>query len=147
MIKSCESVEQPGWLTLREILWPDSDRIRHLQEMSSQLASPNRYAQFVDYSDSEEPQGFLEVSIRTDYVNGTRNSPVAFLEGIFVTPAARRKGVASRLVAEAENWARGRGCLELASDAFLANTLSQAVHEKLGFEETERVIFFRKDVR
>lgn len=115
--------------------------------MSSQLASPNRYAQFVDYSDSEEPQGFLEVSIRTDYVNGTRNSPVAFLEGIFVTPAARRKGVASRLVAEAENWARGRGCLELASDAFLANTLSQAVHEKLGFEETERVIFFRKDVR
>ena len=40
----------------------------------------------------------------------------------------------------------GGGCFrpELASDAALSNTVSRAVHRRLGFDETERVIFFRR---
>jgi len=47
MIEECASIEQPGWLSLREALWPDCAREEHLWEMSSFLANPARYAQLV----------------------------------------------------------------------------------------------------
>jgi aminoglycoside 6'-N-acetyltransferase I len=36
------------------------------------------------------------------------------------------------------------GCRELASDALLQNTAAHDVHAALDFEETERVVYFRK---
>lgn len=72
------------------------------------------------------------------------STPVAFLEGIYVSPDARRNGVAAALIKEVERWARECGCGELASDALLENDASHAVHRAVGFEETERVVFFRK---
>ena len=54
------------------------------------------------------------------------------------------QGVARRLFGEAQRWAVGIGCVELASDALVDNTQSHAMHLALGFEETERVVFFRK---
>ena len=112
--------------------------------MSSVIRSPQRYVQFVAYSNSRQPVGFAEASVRRDYVNGTESSPVAFLEGLYVIPEARRTGIARSLVAEVVRWAQGAGCRELASDALLDNHVSHAVHRALGFEETERVVFFRK---
>lgn len=112
--------------------------------MSGFLAARRRFAQFIEYDGAAVPLGFIEVALRTDYVNGTDSSPVAFLEGIFVVPEARESGVARRLVAEAEHWARCMGCKELASDARVDNTSSHAMHAALGFVETERVVFFRK---
>jgi aminoglycoside 6'-N-acetyltransferase I len=77
-------------------------------------------------------------------VNGTESSPVAFLEGLYVAPAFRRQGIAALLVDQAQQWARERGCTELASDALLDNSASQEMHKALGFTETERVVYFRK---
>jgi aminoglycoside 6'-N-acetyltransferase I len=144
MIERCASVEQPGWLPLRQALWPHCILEQHLSEMSSFIASPERYAQFVAYSSSGQPVDFAEASVRTDYVNGIRSSPAAFLEGIYVVPEARHKGIAAALVAAVSEWALGVGCRELASDALLENQASHAVHRALGFQETERVGFFRK---
>ena len=80
----------------------------------------------------------------SDYVNGTLSSPVAFLEGLYVVPEARQKGVARALVTAVERWALKLGCREFASDASIENLLSQTVHRALGFRETERVVFFRR---
>jgi aminoglycoside 6'-N-acetyltransferase I len=146
MIEPCSSIEQPGWLALRQVLWPQCSREQHLSEMLSYVASPERYAQFIAYSSSEQPVGLVEASVRTDYVNGTSTSPVAFLEGIYVVPEARRKGVAASLIATIAKWAQTIGCEELASDALLENEASYALHLALGFQETERVIFFRKSL-
>jgi aminoglycoside 6'-N-acetyltransferase I len=112
--------------------------------MRSYVASPQRYANFIAYSRSREAIGLAEVSVRSDYVNGTQSSPVAFLEGLYVVPQSRRKGVARALVAVAGEWGRRAGCSELASDAVLENSLSHVVHRALGFEETERVVYFRR---
>jgi aminoglycoside 6'-N-acetyltransferase I len=142
MVTACRSIDQPGWLSLRQQLWPHSTREEHLAEMSSFLAARKRFAQFMDYDDAGVPLGFIEISLRTDYVNGTESSPVAFLEGTFVVPEARKSGVARRLVTEAEHWAKFMGCKEFASDAPIANTSSHAMHLALGFAETERVVFF-----
>jgi len=87
---------------------------------------------------------FVEASQRVDYVNGTSTSPVAFMEGLYVEPSARRKGVARALVAEVEHWAAAKGCSELASDSPVENVMAHAAHLALGFEETERVVYFRR---
>jgi aminoglycoside 6'-N-acetyltransferase I len=144
MLTACRTIDQPGWLELRQQLWPHRRRDEHLTEMASLLAARRRFAQFVEYGDGDVPLGFIEVAVRTDYVNGADSSPVAFLEGIFVVPEARGHGVARRLVAEAEHWAKSMGCSEFASDARLDDDPSHAMHAALGFVETERVVFFKK---
>lgn len=114
--------------------------------MASFVERPERYCRFVAYAGIREPVGFVEGSIRTDYVNGTSASPVAFLEGLYVVPSARRRGVARSLVAAVSDSARQRHCSELASDAVLENEASHAVRRALGFEQTERVVFFRRSL-
>jgi len=91
--------------------------------------------------------GFAEASIRRDYVNGCETSPVAFVEGLYVTPHHRHGGVARALVAAVERWAKAQGLRELASDAMLDNEQSHAMHRALGFSETERVVYFRKALK
>ena len=130
------------WLALRLALWPDASEGEHLSGMADALARGHyiRLAVAVDGS----VLGFVEASKRVDYVNGTRSSPVAFLEGLHVVPSARRQGVARALVESVVKWAEHEGCTELASDALLDNDTGHAVHRSLGFEETERVVYFRR---
>jgi aminoglycoside 6'-N-acetyltransferase I len=101
-----------SWLDLRQQLWPHCLLEDHLNEMSSFCARPERFVQFVAYTGTSQTVGFVEVAIRTDYVNGTDSSSVAFLEGIYVVPEARRMGTARALVAAAERWAINKGCRE-----------------------------------
>lgn len=144
MIKRCVSATESGWLTMRETLWSNCTREQHLSEIQRWCADQNRLAAFLAYADTERPIGFAEASIRSDYVNGTETSPVGFLEGLYVHPQFRLKGVARELVAAVERWAASTGCLELASDADIQNKASQKMHQALGFEETERVVYFKK---
>src|SRR5439155_36668 len=81
--------------------------------------------------DSGEPIGFAELSIRP-YAEGCHSGRVAYLEGWFVEPAARRKGVGAALLKAAEDWGRASGCTELASDAEIGNDESVSAHRALG---------------
>jgi aminoglycoside 6'-N-acetyltransferase I len=110
------------------------------------VGAPNRFATFIATEPGHKVIGVAEVSLRTDYVNGTSSSPVGFLEGIYVDAAYRRRGVAGQLIDEAEAWAKSHGCTEFASDTTLENPASMAMHRAAGFEETERVVFFRKRI-
>jgi aminoglycoside 6'-N-acetyltransferase I len=56
----------------------------------------------------------------------------------------RRASDADRLVDAAEQWARARGCREMASDSLVENRAGQAAHRAVGYEETERHVCFRK---
>lgn len=129
---------------LRAGLWPDEDEAGHLEEARDALDHADRAAAFLAFDADGAAIGFAEASLRHDYVNGTDDSPVGFLEGLYVAPAARRRGVGAALVAAVERWTRERGCAELASDAALDNADSHAAHAAYGFEETERVVYFRK---
>ena len=86
---------------------------------------------------------FAEAALRRDHVHGCDTTPVAFLEGIFVHPDYRNRGLGTRLLQAVQGWAREAGCTELASDADLANRTSQVFHAARGFQETGRVVFFR----
>ena len=132
------------WLGLRKLLWPDHDEA-HLQEMQ-QLLQQTQSLQLLAYSDTQQAIAMLEASIRYEYVNGTQTSPVAFLEGIYVLPDYRRSGIATHLIQQVEAWAKPFGCTEFASDAALDNRISHAMHQALGFHETERVVYFKKHI-
>jgi aminoglycoside 6'-N-acetyltransferase I len=140
------SIDDADWLRLRMALWPAGTAETHRAEMASFLAQPDRFAQFIARDQDGAGVGFVEASIRHDYVNGTETSPVAFLEGLYVRPRARRQGVARALVAAVTEWARSKGCAELASDALIGNRISHATHRGLGFVETERVVYFNKRI-
>jgi aminoglycoside 6'-N-acetyltransferase I len=144
MIERCLTVDHDAWLSLRMALWPECTAERHASEMSNFCANPDRFAQFVAYDGARNPVGLVEVALRSDYVNGTTTTPVGFLEGIYVVPQARLKGLARALVARAEQWAVSVGCSEFASDARLEDVASHAMHRSLGFSETDRVVYFRK---
>jgi aminoglycoside 6'-N-acetyltransferase I len=88
---------------------------------------------------------FAEVGVRR-FADGCASSPVAYLEGIWVDPEARRSGAALALVQAAEDWARAAGYVELASDCEEGNLASEAFHHAAGFEEVQRSVCFRRDL-
>jgi aminoglycoside 6'-N-acetyltransferase I len=90
------------------------------------------------------PVGFAQCSLRTDYVEGTESSPVGYLEGIFVLEEYRKNGYAKELLYACEMWAKDMGCIEFASDCELENMTSLTFHIKMGFDETNRIICFKK---
>lgn len=140
------SSRDAAWLQLRMALWPDASASEHQEDMEDQVCAPDRYVQFLARADDGQAIGLAEAAIRTDYVNGTDSSPVAFLEGLYVMPEARRQGAARALIDAVRAWARDRGCKELASDTALDNVVSQAAHTRLGFRETERVVYFNMSI-
>ena len=143
IIKVASEKDLPDWAALRAELWPDGDAGDHRSSAAASLAEPQRLVAFLARIDTEAV-GFAEASLRQDYVNGCSTSPVAFLEGLYVREHARGRGIARALVAAVEQWARGHRCSELASDALLGNKPSHAMHRKIGFIETERVVYFLK---
>ena len=132
------------WIALRGALWPGAPH----RDLAAEIADMLERGHFVRVARGDDGQvaGFVEASIRNDYVNGTSTSPVAFLEGLYVVASHRRRGVARELVKAVEAWALAAGCSEFASDSSLANVEAQEAHRALGFQETERVVYFRKRI-
>ena len=77
------------------------------------------------------------------FAHGVDEAPCAFLEAWWVDEDLRHSSVGRTLVEAVENWARERGFTELGSDALLDNTVGHRAHRALGFEERERVVYFR----
>ena len=146
-INRATATDARDWEALRQALWPGGgDTGAHADDIARLLADPGDTVNLIARNDAGDAVGFAEASLRHDYVNGCDTSPVAFLEGIYVAPAARQRGVARALVAAVQSWAREQGCTELASDAAIGNTISLEMHNALGFVETQRVVFFRKQI-
>ncbi len=142
-LRRASSAADAGWAALRASLWTDVSDAVHRTEMAAIVDRPERYAAFL-IDIGGRTVAFAEASLRAEYVNGTSSSPVVFLEGLSVAPDVWRRGHARRLVDAVAEWGRGLGCRELASDAHVDNTAGILAHRAVGFEETERVVYFRK---
>ena len=136
--------DKADWLAMRVALWPEGSEDDHAADIESFDWSAAAPTCLIARDTNGTTLGFAEADLRHDYVNGCETSPAAFLEGIFVRPEARGTGVARALVAAVEAWARQQGCSELASDSEIGNTPAHAMHAALGFDETQRVVYFRK---
>ncbi|MFA3778984.1 aminoglycoside 6'-N-acetyltransferase [Yersinia sp. 1652 StPb PI] len=146
LIKKIDQTTLSGWIKLRTQLWPNHGSDAHHRDGENIIFCSDKLISFVAIADSGHIVGFADASLRHDYVNGCDNTPVVFLEGIFVTETYRRKGIAAQLVTAVQTWGRVNGCCELASDTAIDNIASQKMHQSLGFQETERVVFFKKPI-
>jgi aminoglycoside 6'-N-acetyltransferase I len=133
---------------LREALWPESTAEEHAQELALILAGKRigtlPLVAFVAEADADTLLGFLEVGLRSHAESCDPRQPVGYVEGWYVAENHRGRGIGKKLLAAAEDWARSQGCVEMASDTQMDNTLSQSVHERLGFHVAERSINYRK---
>lgn len=145
IVRPLKDGDLEGWLVLRRHLWDEVSEDEHKSEMMDILDHTD--SQFVVIAESGDGKlvGFLEASIRP-FVEDCHTDNVGYLEGWFVEPEFRMHGVGRHLVKAAENWARKRGCTEMASDAEIGNDLSLEAHQKLGYEETSRLVHLRKDL-
>jgi len=141
-VRRVQAADRPEHARMRAALWPDDDPDELVAELETLLADPTQVA-FVAERGDGRLCGFAEAGVRR-FSNATDESPCAFLEGWWVDEDVRRAGVGRALVAAVEDWARAQSFTELGSDALLDNTLGQRAHRALGFEERERVIYFRK---
>jgi aminoglycoside 6'-N-acetyltransferase I len=134
------------WFRLRQMLWDGSSEQDHKTEMLGIIEHPDSQLILVAQLDGGELVGFLEASIRP-FVEDCHSDSVGYLEGWFVQPRFRNLGIGRQLVRSAENWARRRGCTEMASDAELGNDVSLSAHLGLGYEETSRLVHLRKELK
>ncbi len=144
-IRALEENDLAEWLRLRQALWDGSNEDDHKAEMVDIIENPND--QFVAVADVGDGSlaGFLEASIRS-HVEDCKTENVGYLEGWYVDPMFRQQGIGARLVRYAEDWARGRGSTEMASDAEIDNIVSQQAHARLGYSETARLVHLRKEL-
>jgi aminoglycoside 6'-N-acetyltransferase I len=136
-----------AWAELRHALWTWDEVDDHAEEAEQLYLSgnPDHHA-LMALDDNGIVVGFAEATLRRDYVDGCKTSPVVFLEGVYVRPEARLGRVALALANAVAVWGKAEGCTEFASNALLDNIDSHAFHAAIGFEETERVVFFRKEL-
>jgi aminoglycoside 6'-N-acetyltransferase I len=143
IVRPATSADRPAWAKMRHLLWPDEEP----EELESDLDaydSSDELAGFVAEAEDGRLIGFAEVAMRS-YVEGPC-APGPFLEGIWVDPGYRRRGIGRALLGAAEQWGRERGFDHLGSDALIDNEVSHAWHRAAGFAEIERIVIFGKSM-
>ncbi len=138
MIVSVNKHNINAWAELCNQLWPNSskeeliDTFKEGKENAFMYRLDNQYI------------AFINLSIRSDYVEGSETSPVGYVEGIYVKPDYRGQGISRLLIEHAEKWSMDQGFKELASDCELANSESIVFHNRVGFTEANRIVCFIK---
>ena len=130
---------------MRKLLWPECSTERHELEIELLFASSG--VVFLAELSKPDLVGFAEISIRNDHVEGTKESPVPYLEGWYVDSQSRNIGVGRSLIKAVENFALEMGFNELASDAELNNKSSIEIHKHIGFKEVGRTVHFVKKIK
>ena len=143
-IRRASSADRAEWLRMRKILWDDCPDEQQVREMAEILASETEEVFLAERPD-DGLCGFVEASIRP-WAIGCDSTPVGYIEGWYVDEDVRREGVGRALIEAAEVWARSKGCRQMASTAELWNHISHQAHGALGYEETGRLVLFKKDL-
>lgn len=140
-----EEKDLDGWFRLRKHLWDELSDEEHKIEMADIYDHSETQLILVAETSTGKLIGFLEASVRP-FVEDCHSENVGYLEGWWIEPEYRRNGVGKNLVKAAENWARSKGCEEMASDSEIGNDVSLTAHLRLGYEETSRLVHLRKDL-
>ena len=133
---------------MRVALWPKSSPEEHARETALILEgrAPVTMPLIILVAEASDRTiaGFLEIDLRSHADGCDPSRPVGYVEGWYVAESHRQKGIGKKLLAVAEDWARSLGCVEVASDTWVDNEVSQQVHEALGYEVVDRCVHYRK---
>ena len=128
------------WAEMRCQLWGgDTTQLR--SEAVAILGSSSETC-FLAESDTGSLVGFLEISVRT-----TRSHTYGYLEGWYVAPEYRHRGIGSSLIDHAENWLLHRSVEVIFSDTDQANyTESLPAHAHSGYTPIRQFTLLKKDL-
>ena len=147
-IRLAQLSDQDQLVRMYEALWPNSPAEEHARELTQILqgkaVTTLPLIILVAEASDGTIAGFLEVDLRSHADGCNPSRPVGYVEGWYVAENHRHKGIGKKLLAAAEDWARSEGCVEIASDTWIDNEVSQRVHEALGYEVVDRCVHYRK---
>ena len=143
IIRTIKNTDFKEWLELRYELWPYHTKEELEVEMKDIYNNIKLNQVFFAVTDDDKVSGFIELSIHQE-APGCTTSKIGFIEGWYVRPQYRRKGVGRLLVEAGEEWAKSVGCLEMASDTTEDYEISPIAHLALGYEEVDIPMFYRK---
>jgi aminoglycoside 6'-N-acetyltransferase I len=144
-VREVQTTDWDAWLAMRSALWPHCSFERHVTEMQAYFSTGGSLATFVAVDNDGSLHGFIEASLRP-FAEGCTTQPVGYIEGIYVQPAFRHRGIARALVAAAEQWAVSIGCVEFASDCQIDNEDSIGFHQSIGFDIARQLVHFRRAI-
>jgi aminoglycoside 6'-N-acetyltransferase I len=139
---SADNIDPLTEMTL--VLWPGCDFDEESATWGACCGDVNQFCALARIGDAYA--GFIHISIRNDYVEGSDTDTTAYLEGIFVRPEYRNRGVASLLLREGEQWVKSKGLHQLASDTEIGNLDGRHFHDRAGFSEVNRIVCYIKRI-
>lgn len=116
LVREVALSDAPVWTALRGELWPDG-----VSEHGAEIAAffrgtlPEPSAVLLSETIEGKIVGFAELSFRGD-VPGLEGKRVGYVEGLYVIPEFRNKGVATKLLRASRSWATRQKCEAFASD-------------------------------
>jgi aminoglycoside 6'-N-acetyltransferase I len=147
-LRKSQASDWSDLIGMRASLWPDTpveELDRELDPiLQSGMSGTLPATILVAQDESGSLIGFLEVGLRSHADGCDPAHAVGYIEGWFVQETFRNHGVGKELMRAAEDWARGHGCVQMASDTWIDNEASQRAHLSLGFEVVDRCVNFRK---
>ena len=115
IIRAVELVDGPAWEAMRRDLWPEGAE-DHSREIAAFFAGTLVEPEAVlVVEEGSWLIAFAELSTRDD-IKELAGKKVGYVEGLYVVPAFRHRGVARKLLSAARLWARQNRCEALASD-------------------------------
>ena len=130
------------WRAMRADLYSGVDDAFNEFEMDLILSSKDRVCLLVR-APNDDAVGFIEVSLR-NVVDGVLGGPVGYIEGIYLVPSWRGLGLGPAMIEAVAEWFRSEGCRDMATDAEIENDDAQQFWSGLGFEETWRIVQYRR---
>jgi aminoglycoside 6'-N-acetyltransferase I len=147
-IRLAQLSDRDQLVRMRQALWPKSSAEEHARELTQILEGKAPVTMplitLVAETSDRILAGFLEIDLRSHADGCDPSRPVGYVEGWYVLENHRHRGIGRKLLAAAEDWARNQGCVEMASDTWIDNELSQRVHQALGYEVVDRCVHYRK---
>ena len=142
MVRMASAFDVNAVASLASFMWCAHSLTELSASFSSIISSENAMVWVCEQD--EKIVGFAQCGLRFDYVEGTKSSPVGYLEGIYVAQEYRHRGIAKKLTEACCQWAITRGCKEFASDCEISNEESIRFHQRCGFIEANRIVCFTK---
>lgn len=139
MIIEYKNTFKDEYIKLIKLLWNDIDD-KDIDEVitSHELGKEKIYL----YLKDEKAVGFVNISVRNDYVEGCSSNGVGYIEGIYVCEPYRKNKIAYELIQKAVSFFKQLGLTEIGSDTEIENEMSQIFHKSIGFKEVGRNVHF-----
>lgn len=116
IIREARPTDAAAWEQLRCELWPDGVE-DHAKEIAAFFAGKIEEPSFVLVVEDESSAmiAVAELSIRHD-VSGLTGTRTGYVEGLYVKPKWRNRGIARKLLQLSRDWAQKNNCEAFASD-------------------------------